>query len=111
MTRTPSPEEGRLSQRAFCELLSARLSHADDPVVIEPGDHVVDDLGFDSLKVLEYVVLLDELGCDVNLDTLDPELLEVDAAFVSYAADPPEGSGSPATIIDTEGGIPWQSRS
>ncbi len=111
MTRTPSPEEGRLSQRAFCELLSARLSHADDPVEIEPGDHVVDDLGFDSLKVLEYVVLLDELGCDVNLDTLDPDLLEVDAAFASYVADPPEGSVGPATVIDREGGIPWQSRS
>jgi acyl carrier protein len=73
-----------LSHRTFCRVLSEHLSHDDVCVEVRPGVHLVDDLGFDSLAVLEYVLALEELGLTIDIGDFDKALLDVDVAYGQY---------------------------
>lgn len=68
----------------FCRGISERLSQDGFGIEIRPGDHLVDDLGADSLVVLNYVLLLKELGLDIDLAEFDTDLLDTDVAYKEW---------------------------
>jgi acyl carrier protein len=72
------------SPKAFCRRISERLSHDGFDVEIQPGDHLVDDAGADSLVVLNYVLLLQELGLNIDLTAFDTDLLDTDIAYKEW---------------------------
>ena len=72
------------SPEAFCSRISKRLSHDGFDVEIQPGDHLVDDAGADSLVILNYVLLLQELGLKVDLAAFDTDLLHTDVAYKEW---------------------------
>lgn len=75
---------GVASPKAFCRRISERLSHDGFGIEIQPGDHLVDDLGADSLVVLNYVLLLQELGLSIDLAAFDSDLLDTEAAYKAW---------------------------
>ena len=81
MTTTHDTGAAIESVEAFCRRLSERLSGDGVDVDIRPGDHLVDDAGADSLMVLEYVLLLQESGMDIDLNDFDEALLRSDVAY------------------------------
>ena len=72
---------GIASSEAFCDMISERLSHEGFTLRLRPGQHLIDDLGADSLVVLEYGMALQDLGFRVDLQTFNPELLNTDIAY------------------------------
>jgi acyl carrier protein len=78
------PDDGVESPEAFCRRISERLSNDGFGVEIQPGDHLVDDLGADSLVVLNYVLLLQELGLSIDLAAFDTDLLDTDVAYKEW---------------------------
>ncbi len=82
------------SRVAFCQRISQTISSEGFDVTIRPGDHLVDDAGADSLTVLNYVLLLQELGIKIELDSFDPRLLNTDVAYqawLQHIASQPQG--------------------
>lgn len=77
-------DEGISSPEAFCSSISKRLSHDGFGIEIQPGDHLVDDLGADSLVVVNYVLLLQELGLSIDLSAFDTDLLDTDVAYKAW---------------------------
>ncbi|MEJ2608968.1 MAG: hypothetical protein P8179_02530 [Candidatus Thiodiazotropha sp.] len=72
------------SPEAFCRRLSERLSQEGFGIEIQPGVHVVDDAGADSLVVLYYVLQLQELGLNIDLAAFDTDLLDIDVAYKAW---------------------------
>jgi acyl carrier protein len=72
------------SPEAFCRRVSERLSEDGFDVEIHPGIHLVDDAGADSLIVLSYVLLLQELGLKIDLAAFDTDLLDIDVAYKTW---------------------------
>lgn len=72
------------SLESFCASVSHRLSSDGFAVSVQPGDHLVDDTGADSLTVLSYVSYLQELGFHINLGELDTDLLDVNVAYQTW---------------------------
>jgi len=72
------------SPEAFCRRVSERLSHDGFDVEVQPGVHLVDDAGADSLVVLNYVLLLQELGLEIDLAAFDTDLLDTDVAYKEW---------------------------
>ena len=69
---------------AFCRRISERFASEGFDVNIQPGDHLVDDAGADSLIVLSYILLLQELGLKIDLGEFDTTLLNTDVAYQSW---------------------------
>lgn len=76
--------DGVASPEAFCRRISDRLSHDGFRIEIQPGDHLVDDLGADSLVILQYVLLLQELGLSIDLAAFDTDLLDTEVAYKAW---------------------------
>jgi acyl carrier protein len=72
------------SPEAFCRRIAARLFEDGFDVELRPGDHLVDDAGADSLAVMHYVLLLQELGLDLDLAAFDTELLDTGVAYRAW---------------------------
>jgi acyl carrier protein len=72
------------SPEAFCRRVSERLSQDGFDIEIQPGLHLVDDVGADSLVVLYYVLLLQELGLKIDLAAFDTDLLDIDVAYKTW---------------------------
>ena len=70
-----------VSQESFCDMISELLSHEGFTLRLKPGQHLIDDLGADSLVVLEYGMALQGLGFKVDLRSFDPALLNTDVAY------------------------------
>lgn len=79
------------SPEAFCRRISTRLVEDGFDVELRPGDHLVDDAGADSLVVMHYVLLLQEIGLDFDLATFDTELLDTDIAYRTWIRQGVEG--------------------
>jgi len=73
-----------VSLEVFCRMISERLSRDGFSVEIQPGDHLVDDRGVDSLMVLHYVLLLQELGLNIDLATFNSDLLDTKIAYKEW---------------------------
>lgn len=69
---------------AFCRRLSGQLCSDGFDVEIRPGDHLIDDAGADSLLVMQYVLLLEEMGIDIDLSAFDTGLLDTDVAYQTW---------------------------
>ena len=69
------------SPETFCRRVAERLSRDGFDVEIRPGIHLVDDAGADSLVVLYYVLILQELGLEIDLAAFDSDLLDTDVAY------------------------------
>jgi acyl carrier protein len=81
------PKEGVSSiesPEAFCRRIAERLSQDGFDIEIRPGVHLVDDAGADSLVVLYYVLILQDLGLKIDLAALDTDLLDVDVAYKAW---------------------------
>lgn len=76
--------EGVASPETFCRRISERLSHDGFRIEIYPGDHLVDDLGADSLVILNYVLFLKELGLSIDLTAFDTDLLDTEVAHKAW---------------------------
>lgn len=72
------------SPESFCRRISETLSHNGFDVEIQPGDHLVDDAGADSLAVLNYVLFLQDLGVNIDLSAFDTSLLDTDVAYKAW---------------------------
>lgn len=72
------------SPDTFCQRVSERLSQDGFEVEIRPGVHLVDDAGADSLVVLYYVLILQELGLKIDLGAFDTDLLDIDVAYKAW---------------------------
>ena len=72
------------SPDAFCRRISERLSQDGFDMEIRPGAHLVDDAGADSLVVLYYVVILQELGLKIDVAAFDTDLLDTDVAYKAW---------------------------
>lgn len=72
------------SLESFCLRMSQALSSDGFDVRIQPGDHLVDDTGADSLTVLTYVSHLQELGLSIQLSDFDTSLLSIDVAYQTW---------------------------
>jgi acyl carrier protein len=79
-----SGEERVAPPEAFCRRISESLSHDGFRIEIQPGDHLVDDLGADSLVILNYVLLLQELGLSIDLAAFDTDLLDTEVAYKAW---------------------------
>lgn len=79
-----SGEKGIASPEAFCRRISERLSHDGFRIEIQLGDHLVDDLGTDSVVILNYVLLLQELGLSIDLAAFDTDLLDTEVAYKAW---------------------------
>lgn len=69
------------SAEVFCRRLSQRLSEDGFDFEIKPGCHLVDNAGADSIVVLHYVLILQEFGLNIDLETFDINLLDTDVAY------------------------------
>jgi acyl carrier protein len=78
------PDDGVASREAFCMRISERLSHDGFRIEIQPGVHLVDDLGADSLVILNYVLALEELGLSIDLAAFDTDLLDTEVAYKAW---------------------------
>lgn len=65
----------------FCARISQSISSEGFDVSVQPGDHLVDDTGLDSLTLLSYVTHLQALGLHIDLNDFDTRLLNVDTAY------------------------------
>ncbi len=72
------------SLEQFCETISKKLSSEGFDIDIQPGVHLIDDAGADSLLIFFYVLQLQELGLQIDLATFDTDLLEVDLAYKEW---------------------------
>jgi hypothetical protein len=72
------------SPEAFCRRIAGRLVEDGFDVELRPGVHLVDDAGADSLVVMHYVLLLEELGLDIDLAAFDTDLLDTDVAYRAW---------------------------
>ncbi len=68
----------------FCLRISKALSTDGFDVRIQPGDHLIDDAGADSLTVLRYVTHLQASGLPVDLGEFDTRLLDTRIAYQRY---------------------------
>lgn len=75
------------SPESFCRRISERLSYDGFQLEIQPGHHLVDDAGADSLAVLQYVLVLEELGFHIDLASFDTDLLNTDVAYKQWISD------------------------
>jgi aryl carrier-like protein len=66
---------------SFCFRISKAISSDDFDVRVQPGDHLVDDAGADSLTVLRYVAHLQESGLRIDLSEFDTNLLNTGIAY------------------------------
>ena len=66
---------------AFCRRLSEAMSSEGFDVRVQPGDHLVDDAGADSLVVMSYILFLQELGLKIDIGEFDLNLLNTDVAY------------------------------
>ena len=78
------PDDGVVSPEAFCRRISERLSHDGFGIEIQLGDHLVDDLGADSVVILHYVLLLQELGLSIDLAAFNTDLLDTEVAYNAW---------------------------
>lgn len=69
---------------SFCSGISQAISSEEFDVRVQPGDHLVDDNGADSLTVLKYMSYLQVLGLRFDLRQLDRNLLYVDTAYSTW---------------------------
>lgn len=69
---------------AFCRRISSQLTADGFDVELSPGDHLVDDAGADSLVVMHYVLLLQDLGLNIDLSAFDTDLLNTDLAYRAW---------------------------
>ncbi|MCU7921047.1 MAG: hypothetical protein KZQ88_11080 [Candidatus Thiodiazotropha sp. (ex Dulcina madagascariensis)] len=72
------------SPETFSRRVTERLSQDGFDVEIRPGVHLVDDAGADSLVVLYYVLILQELGLKIDLAAFDTDLLDIDVAYKAW---------------------------
>lgn len=72
------------SAEAFCLRVSERLSDEGFKIEVHPGVHLVDDAGADSLSIFYYVLLLQELGLEIDLADFDTDLLDIDVAYNTW---------------------------
>ena len=72
------------SLERFCLTISERLSGEGFDIDIQPGVHLVDDAGADSLLVFYYVLQLQELGLQIDLAAFDTDLLDIDVAYKEW---------------------------
>lgn len=72
------------SQESFCYGISQAISSDGFDVRIQPGDHLVDDAGADSLTVLTYVSHLQKLGLQIDLSEFDTNLLNTNVAYQQW---------------------------
>lgn len=72
------------SPEVLCRMISERLSRDGFRIEIQQGDHLVDDLGADSLVILNYVLLLEELGLSIDLAAFDTDLLDIEVAHKAW---------------------------
>lgn len=72
------------SLESFCTSVSQAISNEGFDVRIQPGDHLVDDAGADSLTVLKYVSHLQGLGLTIELSSFDTSLLNIDIAYHAW---------------------------
>lgn len=71
----------RDSLEHFCQRISKNLHDEGFSIDIQPGVHLVDDAGADSLMVFYYVLQLQELGLPIDLAAFDTDLLDIDVAY------------------------------
>jgi acyl carrier protein len=72
------------SLESFCASVSCTLSSDGFAVSVQPGDHLVDDTGADSLTVLSYVSHLQSIGISIDLSAFDTRLLNIDFAYQTW---------------------------
>lgn len=86
-TQAPAPTTNSapaapIPRDAFISYLTTELDLPPSP--IEPATRFVDDLGFDSLDMLELLIVIEELGVQLNDDLI--EMLDtVDDAYRLYS--------------------------
>ncbi len=73
------------SLEEFCFQLTQKLSSVGFDIDIQPGVHLIDDAGADSLLVLYYVLQLQEMGLNIDLTQFDTDLLNIDLAYQKWA--------------------------
>ncbi len=69
------------SLESFCSGISQAISSDGFDVRVQPGDHLVDDAGADSLTVLRYVSHLQASGLQIDLNEFDTTLLDTRVAY------------------------------
>lgn len=69
------------SLESFCSGISQAISSDGFNVRVQPGDHLVDDAGADSLTVLKYVSHLQSSGFRIDLNEFDTDLLDTRVAY------------------------------
>lgn len=69
------------SPESFCFRISQAISSDGFVVRVQPGDHLVDDAGADSLTVLKYVSHLQASGLQIDLSEFDISLLDTRVAY------------------------------
>ena len=69
------------SLESFCSGISQAISNDGFDVRVQPGDHLVDDAGADSLTVLRYVSHLQASGLQIDLTEFDTTLLDTRVAY------------------------------
>ncbi|MGQ7845145.1 hypothetical protein ACUNV4_11760 [Granulosicoccus sp. 3-233] len=69
---------------SFCARISQAISSDGFDVRVQPGDHLVDDAGADSLTVLRYVSHLQASGLPIDLNEFDTTLLDTRVAYQKW---------------------------
>lgn len=69
---------------SFCATVSRAIASDGFDVRIQPGDHLVDDAGADSLTVLMYFSHLQKMGIPIALNEFDSHLLNINSAYQSW---------------------------
>lgn len=72
------------SLESFCSRISQAISTDGFDVRVQPGDHLVDDAGADSLTVLRYVSHLQASGLRIDLSEFDTQLLDTRVAYQQW---------------------------
>jgi acyl carrier protein len=80
----PAPGSSGLDFDEMCSVLASELGF--DPDGLNPDTRLVEDLGLDSVSHFELLLLLEELGADVKIETLSSlsSLSDVHFAYLQH---------------------------